>query len=141
MAKYLAFDVGSKTIGIAKSDGFYPSTLKTIRFEENNFYQACELVEAIIKEENPQKIVIGYPKNMDNSIGHRAQMVEDFVSLLIDNKIWTEDKIEWIDERLTTKMARSILVEANVSRKKQKKAKDNLAAILILETFLVKISK
>jgi putative Holliday junction resolvase len=134
MAKYLSFDVGSKTIGIAKSDGLIASVLTTIRFPEDDFVTAVEMLRPVIEEQNPSIIVVGWPKNMNGTEGHRVQMVEDFIVHF--DREFHHLEIEKTDERLTTRMARSIMIETNASRKKQKANKDNVAAVLILETYL-----
>lgn len=136
MSKYIALDLGTKTIGVATSTGFFANPHSTIRFESENFNQAIELLKNLLNEERPDLLIIGYPKNMDGSVGYRAEMVDYFIELIISNNLLGESQIKRVDERLTTKMARSILVEADLSRKKQKQKKDVLAAVLILETFL-----
>lgn len=135
MAKIIAFDLGTKSIGIAKSSGFIPTPLTTIRFPENDFIFACNLLNKLFLQYTPDEIVVGLPKNMDGSQGHRVEMVEKFLDIFntfFNNKF----KVVKVDERLTTKMARSIMIEHNLSRKKQKENKDILAAVLILETYL-----
>jgi putative Holliday junction resolvase len=118
MAKYLSFDVGSKTIGIAKSDGLIASVLTTIRFPEDDFVTAVEMLRPIIEEQNPSIIVVGWPKNMNGTEGHRVQMVEDFIVHF--DREFHHLEIKKTDERLTTRMARSIMIETNASRKKTK---------------------
>jgi len=91
---------------------------------------------------NPcEKIIIGYPKNMNGSIGERAEMVDYFIELfLTDNSNFKSTDIIKVDERRTTKMARQIMFEANLSREQQKQKKDSLAAQLILEQYLNSIN-
>ncbi|QBQ07420.1 putative holliday junction resolvase [Spiroplasma gladiatoris] len=136
MAKYIGLDIGSKTIGVATSEGFLANPYKTIRFEENNFVEAINLLKEILDQEGYEKIIYGYPINMDGSIGHRVEMVELVINLLKEKLNLNDEKLVKVDERLTTRMAKAILIEANMSRKKQKVNKDQLAARLILETFL-----
>ncbi|AOG60142.1 putative holliday junction resolvase [Spiroplasma helicoides] len=136
MAKYIGLDIGSKTIGVAISEGFFANTHSTIRFDEYNFDQAANSLIKLLQVEGYEKIAIGYPKNMDGSIGHRVEMVEEFISVLLEKENIDKNDIVKIDERLTTKMAKSIMIEANLSRKKQKVNKDQVAAKLILQTFL-----
>jgi putative Holliday junction resolvase len=71
---------------------------------------------------------------MNGTEGHRVQMVEDFIVHF--DREFHHLEIKKTDERLTTRMARSIMIETNASRKKQKANKDNVAAVLILETYL-----
>ncbi|AHI52572.1 Holliday junction resolvase RuvX [Spiroplasma culicicola] len=139
MAKYIGLDLGSKTIGVAISEGYFANVHSTIRFEEDNFSQAVDLLKKLLEKEGYEKIIVGYPKNMDGSIGHRVEMIEDFLTVLYQHSNVKEEEIIKIDERLTTRMAKSLMIEANLSRKKQKINKDQIAAKLILETYLQQI--
>ncbi|WP_338985372.1 Holliday junction resolvase RuvX [Spiroplasma endosymbiont of Diplazon laetatorius] len=136
MAKYIGLDLGSKTVGIATSEGYFSNPKETIRFQENNFEDGVIKLNSFLKKEGFEKIIIGYPKNMDGSTGHRVEMVEDFITVMIDQKVVNEDQIERVDERLTTRMAKQVMISADLSRKKQKENKDQVAAKLILETYL-----
>ncbi|ADK69351.1 Holliday junction resolvase RuvX [Mycoplasma mycoides subsp. mycoides] len=133
----IALDIGSKTIGLAYSSGVIASSLDTIRFEEYNFDQGLRQLESYLKKYNPTIIVVGYPKNMNNTIGERAEMVDYVIEMFLDMyKNFNKDQIIRIDERRTTKIAKNILIQANLTREKQKKYKDSLAAQLILELYL-----
>ncbi|ABC01537.1 Holliday junction resolvase RuvX [Mycoplasma capricolum] len=133
----IAFDIGSKTIGLAYSSGVIASSLDTIRFEEYNFDQGLKQLELYLKKYNPSIIVVGYPKNMNNTIGERAEMVDYVIEMFLDMyKSFNKDQIIKVDERRTTKIAKNILIQANLTREKQKKYKDSLAAQLILELYL-----
>ncbi|PQP79036.1 Holliday junction resolvase RuvX [Spiroplasma sp. ChiS] len=136
MAKYyLAVDVGSKTLGLATSRGLIATGYGVYRFKENDFLQAAQYLAGLITTEQFSDIIVGYPKNMNNTIGPRALMVSNFVNLLkplLDATI----TIHLVDERLTTHQAHQIMLEANLSRQKRKQKKDSLAAQLILETYL-----
>ncbi|MCK8461884.1 Holliday junction resolvase RuvX [Mycoplasma capricolum subsp. capricolum] len=133
----IAFDIGSKTIGIAYSSGVIASSLDTIRFEEYNFDQGLKQLEPYLKKYNPSIIIVGYPKNMNNTIGERAEMVDYVIEMFLDMyKSFNKDQIIKVDERRTTKIAKNILIQANLTREKQKKYKDSLAAQLILELYL-----
>ncbi|WP_434324454.1 Holliday junction resolvase RuvX [Mycoplasma capricolum] len=133
----IAFDIGSKTIGLAYSSGVIASSLDTIRFEEYNFDQGLKQLEPYLKKYNPSIIVIGYPKNMNNTIGERAEMVDYVIEMFLNMyKSFNKDQIIKVDERRTTKIAKNILIQANLTREKQKKYKDSLAAQLILELYL-----
>ncbi|AHB36025.1 Holliday junction resolvase RuvX [Spiroplasma apis] len=136
MAKFYGLDVGSKTIGVAYSEGYFANVHSTIRFKEDDFSEAVEQFMKIVNQENFEKIIIGYPKNMNGSLGHRVEMVDLFIDTLVEEGGIQKDKIVLIDERLTTRMAKALMIEANLSRKKQKVNKDQIAAKLILETFL-----
>ncbi|WP_342252368.1 Holliday junction resolvase RuvX [Spiroplasma endosymbiont of Amphibalanus improvisus] len=138
MKNYLGIDLGTKTIGLAKSKGIISTAYITIRFPEHQFSVALKFLEDVIKKDNITYLVIGYPINMDGTVGYRAQMVDEFVEL-IKNKMTIN--IDKIDERLTSKMANNIMLEANLSRQKRKQSKDALAAQIILETFLQQKNK
>lgn len=132
--KYLGLDLGSRTLGISVSDnlGICATSLKTIRHNEE--YDALlEEVKKIVDELHIDGIVLGFPKNMNNTIGPKGELSLEFKSKLediLDIPIYLED------ERLTTKSATDLLITANVSRKKRKKVVDSLAATIILQTFL-----
>lgn len=131
--RYLGLDLGAKSLGIALSDqtGTIASFYKNIKFTDQNKMLA-ELKEIIAKEQ-PDKIILGYPKNMDNSEGERAKETKKFKETLA--KIYNQEII-LEDERLTTKVATQTLIEADLSRKKRKKIIDGVSAVLILQSYL-----
>lgn len=142
MSNILGLDLGSKTIGLASSTGTVAKKEINLKFEEWNFKAGVEMLTDFIKNKAFDTFVFGYPKNMDGSIGERAEMVDYFIEgFLIYNPEIKLEQIVRIDERRTTKMAKSIMIEAGLTRKKQKENKDTLAAQLILETYLEKINK
>ncbi|AEM68930.1 Holliday junction resolvase RuvX [Mycoplasma putrefaciens] len=137
MKKVIALDVGSKTIGLAYSSGIIASPLSTIRFDEWDFDQAIEKLAPFLNQYQPEIIVFGYPKNMNNTIGERARMVDHVIELFLKKySNYSDQQITRIDERRTTAMAKNIMIQAGISRKKQKQNKDGLAAQLILEMYL-----
>ena len=133
--RYLGLDLGSKTLGVATSD--YTNTiatpLKTIFFNENDYQSLITPVKELIKEYDIEKIVLGLPKNMNNTLGERAEISLEFKKKLEDN-IGIEVILE--DERLTTVISNNIMIEADISRKKRKKKVDSIAASLILQSYL-----
>ena len=135
--RYLGLDLGTRTLGISLSDSTLTiaSTLKTIRFSENDYEFLINELEIIIKEYNISKIVLGYPKNMNNTIGERCETTLKFKEKLED-KFNIEVVLQ--DERLTTVEATNYMLEADISRKKRKKSIDALAANIILQTYLDK---
>ncbi|AVN59076.1 Holliday junction resolvase RuvX [Mesoplasma florum] len=142
MSNILGLDVGSKTIGLASSTGNIAKKEINLKFEEWNFEEGVSLLTEFIKDKSFDTFVFGYPKNMNGSIGERAEMVDYFIEgFMVYNPEIKEEQIIRIDERRTTKMAKSIMIEAGLSRQKQKENKDTLAAQLILETYLEKIKK
>lgn len=137
MIKVLGMDVGSKTVGLATSTSMIAQPGPTIRFTEWEFEEGIQKLTLFIEEFKPEILVFGYPKNMDGSIGERAEMVDYFIEgVKAYNPNYQDSQIVRIDERRTTKMAKSIMIEAGISRYKQKNAKDSLAAQLILEQYL-----
>lgn len=133
---YLGLDLGTKTLGVAVSDktGLIATSLTTIKHNEDFNYLVDEILK-IIQERNINKIVLGLPKNMNNSIGERAEMVIDFKKLLEEK---TTIPVILEDERLTTRVAEQILISADMSRKKRKKVIDKMAANVILQSYLDK---
>ena len=133
--RYLGLDLGSKTLGIATSDltETLATTLTTLRFKDENYDELVLMLEPIIKENNIDKIVLGLPKNMDNTLGERAE-----ISLEFKKKLEDKYNIEVImeDERLTSVISNQVMIMADVSRKKRKKKVDGLAAVLILQSYL-----
>ena len=131
--KYLGLDLGKKSLGIAISDrtGLIATFYKNIRYEDEN--KLIEDLLQIINKEEIDKIVLGYPKNMDNSEGFRAQETKDFMNKL---QAKTDKEIILQDERLSTRMAESVLIGADISRKKRKKVIDGLSAVVILKSYL-----
>jgi len=135
--RYLGLDLGTKTLGISVSDETktIASALKTLRFSENNNNEILDELKEIVKEFNIEKIVLGLPKNMNNTLGERALVTMEF-----GEKIKKILNIEVImqDERLSTVSAHNYLLEANMSRKKRKNVVDKMAANIILQTYLDK---
>ena len=134
--KYLGLDLGSRTLGVAVSDkkGILASSLKTINHNEDYDY-LLEEVKKLVLELEIEAIVLGFPKNMNNTIGPKGEL-----SLEFKEKLETSLKkpVYLQDERLTTVSAQNVLIEGNMSRKKRKKVVDSVAATIILQTFLDK---
>ncbi len=134
--RYLGLDLGSKTLGMALSDmtKTIASSYKIIRHNEE-YDRLIHEVETVVKEKQVEKIILGYPKNMDNSIGVKGQL-----SILFKEKLEQALSIEVVlqDERLTTKQAENMLIQNDTSRKKRKKVIDSLAATIILQSYLDK---
>jgi putative Holliday junction resolvase len=131
----MGLDVGSKTVGVALSDelGWTAQGLKTLKInEEKNEFGFAEVGE-IIKEYDVGLVVVGFPKNMNGSIGPRGEASQQYASEL--EKRFSLPTVLW-DERLTTMAAERVLLEADVSRKKRKKVIDKMAAMMILQGYL-----
>ena len=131
--RYLGLDLGSRTLGIAVSEtGLIASNYKTIRHEEE-YDRLLDEVKALVEELKIDTVVLGFPKNMNNTIGPKGELSLEF-----------KEKLEKIinipvvlqDERLSTKSALDTLIKGNVSRKDRKKVVDSVAATIILQTYL-----
>lgn len=134
--RIMGLDFGSKTVGVAVSDalGFTAQGVETItRKEEGKLRQTCARIEALIQEYDVEKIILGYPKNMNNSLGERVQKTEEFCAML---KRRTDLEVVLWDERLTTVAAEQILMESGVRRENRKDVIDKVAASLILQGYL-----
>lgn len=132
----LGLDYGSKTVGTALSDelGITAQPFETIvRKEENKLRQTLARIEAIIKEHKVGLIVLGMPKNMNNTIGDRAQKTLEFKAMLERR---TGLKVILWDERLTTVAAERVLQESRVRRENRKEYIDQIAAAFILQGYL-----
>lgn len=131
--KCLGMDLGTKTLGLAISDkqGIIASPYKLIRFK--TIEDAVKEVIDIIDKEKIEILVLGLPKNMNNSLGFASERSLNFKKLLEEK---TNLKIELIDERLSTVEAEKVLIEENMSRKKRKDYIDCAAAAIILDTYL-----
>ncbi len=133
--KYLGLDLGTKTLGIALSDitHLVATPLTILRFEDSKYEDTIEPLRNIIKQENIGKIILGLPKNMNNTMGDRA------MSTLAYKKTLEEEfniPVIMQDERLSTVAAHNYMLEADLSRKKRKAKVDGLAASIILQTYL-----
>lgn len=133
MERIMGLDVGNKTIGVAISDPLLLTAqgLKTISRESNK--RDIEEIEDIINKYKITKIIVGFPKNMNNTIGPQGEKVLSFVDKL-KKRVNIDIILE--DERLTTMAAERILIEGDVSRKNRKKVIDKVAASYILQTYL-----
>ena len=131
--RYIGLDLGKRSLGLAISDklGLIASFYKNIKYD--NEEKLLDTLEEIIKLEKIDKIVLGYPKNMDNSEGFRAVETLEF-----KNKLEKRVSLEVIlqDERLSTHEAENILINADMSRKKRKTVIDGVSAVIILQSYL-----
>lgn len=134
--RILGLDFGSKTVGVAVSDGLGITAqgVEIIRrTSENKLRQTCARIEALIEEYQVGKIVLGFPKNMNNTIGDRAEKSLAFKEML-ERRTGLE-VVMW-DERLTTVEANRTLMESGVRRENRKDYVDKLAAVYILQGYL-----
>lgn len=135
--RYLGLDLGTRTLGLALSDklNLIASSLETIRFDENNYDVLHDKLKEIIDKYNITTLVLGLPKNMNNSLGDRALTTINFKEKL---ESWFDLEIVLEDERLTTVQAYSYMHENNYNKKNKKEKKDSISACIILQTYLDK---
>lgn len=134
--RILGLDYGSKTVGVAVSDplGLTAQGVEIIRRKsESKQRQTLARIEELAKEYQAEKIVLGFPKHMNNTIGDRAEKSLEFAEVL---KRRTGLPVVMWDERLTTVEANRTLMEAKVRRENRKQYLDELAAIFILQGYL-----
>lgn len=131
--RYLGLDLGTKTLGISLSDklGIVASFYDNISYTDVD--KLLNIINDIVKKENVSKIVLGLPKNMDNTCGWRSKETLEFKEKLEEI---TGIEVLLEDERLTTKLAESTLISANMSRKRRKKVIDGVSAVVILQSYL-----
>ena len=138
--RILGLDYGSKTVGVAVSDplGLTAQKVETIwRKQENKLRRTLTRIEELIAEYEVEKIVLGFPKNMNNTVGERAEKALEFGEML--KKRTGLEVIMW-DERLTTVEADRTLIEAGVRRENRKQYLDGIAAVFILQGYLDSLS-
>lgn len=133
--KYMGLDLGTRTLGISISDATHTiaTSYKTIRFEDSQYDSLIGQLKTIIDDNNIGKIVLGLPKNMNNTIGDRALTTLEFKEKLEKN---FNIEVVMQDERLSTVEATNYMIQADMSRKKRKAKVDALAANIILQTYL-----
>jgi putative holliday junction resolvase len=136
-SRILALDPGTKRIGVALSDemGWIAQPLET--FERRSIIADLKHVEQLVHEHEVERVILGMPFRLDGSIGPAAEQVEQFKMML--EGVLTVPVIPW-DERLTSKSAEAMLIEANVSRRKRKGAVDRVAAAILLQSYLESLS-
>lgn len=136
MKKYLGIDLGKAKVGVAISEnGYFSQPLKTLIYQTDEIL--VEEIISIIKEYKISEVVIGFPKNMNNTIGPKGEEAISFKNLLVDELTNIKDcKIILWDERLTTVTALKILSNKKNKQKAQKQQKDEVAASLILQNYL-----
>lgn len=131
----LGLDLGTRTLGIAISDktNFIASPLKTIRWDGEDYNLLFAELDNIIEVNSITDLVLGLPKNMNNTLGFASERSMKFKEAL-ENRYSLP--VTLIDERLSTVEAENYLISADMSRKKRKKVIDGVAASLILDTYL-----
>ena len=137
--KAISLDVGDKTIGVALSDALMLTAQGLMTIERIGIRKDADKVLALVKEHGCDTIVMGLPLNLDGSDSIQTEKVRAFRTML-ENKMKSNAikgvEIVYQDERCTTKIAESVLIEADVSRKKRKDVIDKQAAVIILQSWL-----
>lgn len=137
--RILGLDFGSRTVGVAVSDGLNLTAqgLETIeRKDENKLRKTCARIEELIRQYEVSRIVLGLPKNMNNTEGERVEKTKEFGEMLARR---TGLPVIFWDERLTTVAAERVLMENGVRRENRKAVIDKVAACLILQGYLDRI--
>ncbi|SHG81217.1 putative holliday junction resolvase [Thermosyntropha lipolytica DSM 11003] len=136
--RIMGLDVGEKRIGIALSDpmgwtaqGYSVLTRKDLGHDLAEIKKICE-------EKEVEEIVIGLPRNMNGTLGPKAEEVQKFGSKVMEH---TGIKVTYWDERLSTVSAEKVLLAADVSRRRRKEVIDKLAAVNILQNYLDYINR
>ena len=132
--RYLGLDLGTKTLGLSMSDpmGMIASSYKILR-HDSEYDKLIDMLEEIITENNISELVLGFPKNMNNTVGERGEIALDFKTKLEER---FHIPVHMQDERLSTVEAENLLIANDTSRKKRKKVIDGLAATIILQSYL-----
>lgn len=135
MMRIMGLDVGSKTVGVAISDalGWTAQGIETVKIDEENDEFGMDRIRELVQSYGVTEFVVGFPKNMNNTVGPRGEASQRYKELLEET---FSLKVTLWDERLTTMAAERLLIEADVRRKDRKKVIDKMAAVMILQGFL-----
>jgi len=139
--RILGIDFGDSRVGVAVSDpfGWTAQAVETIQNKEGSINRPIQRIMELIVKYDVKRIVVGYPKNMNGTIGARAEKTEEFIdkinSALQKNNISGIDIIKW-DERLSTVAANRTMTETGVKASKKKGIVDQIAAVYILQGYL-----
>ncbi len=132
--RYLGLDLGNEKIGISLSDELLITAQPLIVLTRQGWKKDRVTLQKLIEQSSIKRIIVGLPKNMDNSYGERAKICQNFAIKL--SGAFNNVKVYLWDERLTTVQAEKILINANVKRKERRKIIDKTAAALILQNYL-----
>lgn len=137
--RILGVDYGDSRIGLALSDplGWTAQGLETLK-NPGNLQKAAEKINEVAKKYQVQKIVVGFPRNMNGTIGPRGEKTQEFISVL--SKLTGMEIIKW-DERLTTVAANRTMHEMNTRTSRKKSLVDRIAAVYILQGYLDSIQR
>jgi len=137
--KYIGLDLGSRTLGVAISDalGMLAHAYDTLRFEDDDYETAVNYTIDLCKKEGVKTVVLGYPKHMNGDAGIRAHISDEFKANI---EAKSDIKVVLVDERLTTVIVDRAMISGNVNRKDRKSKKDEMAAVVILQNYLDRLS-
>ena len=133
--RIMGLDVGTKTIGVAISDemGWTAQGIETIKINPDDENSGVDRIKELVNQYDVTKIVVGFPKNMNNTVGPRGEACQAFAEKLKEE---LDLPVVLWDERLSTMEAERVLLTGDVSRKKRKKVIDKMAAVMILQGYL-----
>ncbi|HBQ86973.1 MAG TPA: Holliday junction resolvase RuvX [Syntrophomonas sp.] len=136
--RIMGLDVGDRRIGIALSDPMGWIAQGHSVLHRTSLEKDLEHLQQLCIEMEVEKLVVGFPRNMNGTVGPRARQTEEFARQL---QGYTNLPLEYWDERMTTQIAEKVLIEADVSRSKRRKVIDKMAAISILQNYLDSLNK
>jgi putative Holliday junction resolvase len=134
----MGLDVGDKRIGIAVSDPLGWTAQGHSVLHRTSLQKDLNQLQELCREMEVEKLVVGFPRNMNGTIGPKAQQIEEFARILQEH---VNLPLDFWDERMTTKIAERVLIEADVSRRKRRQVIDKMAAINILQGYLDGLNK
>lgn len=137
MKRLLGLDIGNKTIGVSVSDPLGITAQGVTTIKRASKVEDVEALKALIDKYDVKKLIVGLPKNMNNTLGFQAKRTMNYADYL---KEALNMEIVYVDERLTTSSAEAVLIEGGVRRENRKKHVDKLAATLILQMYLDQMS-
>lgn len=137
MKRLLGLDIGNKTIGVSVSDPLGITAQGVTTIKRASKVEDAEALKALIDKYDVEKLIVGLPKNMNNTLGFQAKRTMNYADYL---KEALNMEIVYVDERLTTSSAEAVLIEGGVRRENRKKHVDKLAATLILQMYLDQMS-
>lgn len=137
MKRLLGLDIGNKTIGVSVSDPLGITAQGVTTIKRASKVEDVEALKALIDKYDVEKLIVGLPKNMNNTLGFQAKRTMNYADYL---KEALNMEIVYVDERLTTSGAEAALIEGGVRRENRKKHVDKLAATLILQMYLDQMS-
>ena len=130
-------DIGNKTIGVSVSDPLGITAQGVTTIIRASKAEDVEALRALIDKYDVEKLIVGLPKNMNNTLGFQAKRTMNYADYL---KEALDMEVIYVDERLTTSGAEAVLMQGGVRRENRKKHIDKLAAVLILQTYLDQLS-